>query len=347
MQLRSNVAVSTLAEELDRAVPDLLARYHVPGLSIAIIQNNALALTRGYGVRSQSDADRITVETVFEGASFSKPIFAAAALQLWEHGALDLDWPLAEYLPEPDRPEDPAIRQITARMVLSHTTGLPNWRREGGRLRTLRPPGTTLTYSGEGFVYLQQVVEHLTGESLDPHVRRTVLAPLGMSATSYLWRDTYDALAAQPHRDDGSPRSRYESKDANAAASVHTTPRDLAYLIQAILATTSGQPTILRPETVAEMLRPQVRLARHPSVAWGLGWGLQHTPAGESFWHNGDNPGFKNFAIGYPAEQFGVVIMTNGDNGTAVYKRLLRTLIGGTYPAFAIINSLSLRDQDP
>jgi hypothetical protein len=93
------------------------------------------------------------------------------------------------------------------------------------------------------------------------------------------------------------------------------------------------------------MLRPQVRLPQHPALAWGLGWGLQETAAGVAFWHWGDNPGFKAFAVGFPRRRFGLVLMANGDNGLAVAQILLTTIVGGAYPQFGVLGALTLREE--
>jgi len=93
----------------------------------------------------------------------------------------------------------------------------------------------------------------------------------------------------------------------------------------------SGAPG-LRPETRAEMLRPQTRVSEE--ISWGLGWGLQQTPAGNAFWHWGNNPGAKSFAIGYAKEGIGVVVLTNSDNGMRLCARAIPAAIGGGEPAY-------------
>ena len=101
----------------------------------------------------------------------SKPLFTYAALQLVESGKLDLDTPLDHYLPSPYLPDDPRTGEITPRMVMAHTTGLPNWRkggwRAGGPLPLRFPPGTRFSYSGEGYLYLQRAVPHQVDTSTE------------------------------------------------------------------------------------------------------------------------------------------------------------------------------------
>ena len=146
-----------------------MKEHHVPGVAIVGIENRHIAWERQYGVRTAGKPDEVRGDTVFEAASMSKPLAAYAALKLAEQGKLDLDRPLYEYLHEPYLKDEPLHRKITARMVMSHTTGFPNWR-PGGWLGS-EPltvdfePGTKSGYSGEGFLYLQRVLGHTSRAS--------------------------------------------------------------------------------------------------------------------------------------------------------------------------------------
>src|SRR5438045_2328622 len=124
MSFPRNSRGPALIRRLDSVVPALLRAEGVPGLSLALIDNGALAGRRAFGVKNTLTAEPVEVNTVFWGASLSKPIVAYAALRLWEEGLLDLDQPLRAYVPAPDACGDPRIDQITARMVMSHTSGL-------------------------------------------------------------------------------------------------------------------------------------------------------------------------------------------------------------------------------
>jgi len=132
----------------------------------------------------------VTNETVFEAASLSKPVFAYGVLKLVDQGKLDLDTPLNKYLGNNyDVVDDPRINLITARHVLSHTSGFPNWR-DNDRTKNLLihfTPGDKWSYSGEGMVYLSKVIEKITGLSLEDFMQQTVLQPLGMTSSSYIW----------------------------------------------------------------------------------------------------------------------------------------------------------------
>jgi CubicO group peptidase (beta-lactamase class C family) len=157
--------------DLGRSIERASKRVGVPGVSAALVERGAVAWSEGFGVFRGDRSGRIAAETVFAVASLSKPPFAHLVVRLCNGGLLDLDTPLAEFYPEPYDaygldPHAPALKQITARQVLCHSSGLGNWEDEDmGRIGF--PPGSRWHYSGEGYVYLQAVVEHLTGSSLE------------------------------------------------------------------------------------------------------------------------------------------------------------------------------------
>ena len=130
---------------------------------------------------------------------------------------------------------DERYKKITARIVLSHGTGLPNW---GGEQLTLRfEPGTAYGYSGEGFVFLQKVLERVTGRSLDELARREVFRPLGMTRSSFVWQERFagDAAYGKDWLWNVAPANRYTEAEANAAASLLTTATDYAKFVAAVL----------------------------------------------------------------------------------------------------------------
>ena len=174
---------------LARDIPQLLRESDVPGLSIALVQAGRVVWTRAYGTVGDSARTPLDPGTVFEAASMSKPVFAYIVMRLADRGELHLDRPLYEILEYPRLAHDDRYKRITARIVLSHGTGLPNW---GGDTLTLRfDPGTEYGYSGEGFVFLQKTLERLTGRSLDELARVEVFEPLGMTRSSYVWQPRF------------------------------------------------------------------------------------------------------------------------------------------------------------
>src|SRR5687768_1766307 len=164
--------------------PIQLAMQHgeVPGLAMALARRGSVEIAT-FGVREHGNPDPVTAETIFPAQSITKPVVAYAILKLMERGVLDLDTPLSEYLPEPYLPDQPDALSITVRHVLSHQVGFPNWRPRGEELRMKWPAGTRYSYSGEGYLYLQRVVEHITGQAWDAYLRDHLFEPLGMHSS--------------------------------------------------------------------------------------------------------------------------------------------------------------------
>ena len=152
-------------------------------------------------------------------------------------------------------PKDPQAATITVRQVLSHTTGLPNWRNVKQPLKTHFPPGEKFSYSGEAFLWLQRVVQAKTGEGIDTLAQRLVFGPLRMRRSSFVWRPEFDANFADPHDADLVPVPKYKSPTAKVAGSLQTTAADYARFLLAVM---SGAR--LKPATARLWLRPQVRL---------------------------------------------------------------------------------------
>jgi len=342
MQVPLRNVDQTTIRRLKKTVPDVMKKADVPGVSLALIKDGKTYWVHSFGVKNTETQQPVTNDTVFEAASLSKPVLAYAVLKLVDERKIDLDTPLTRYLPGTyDVSGDDRINQITARIVLSHRTGFPNWRGDGP-LKIYFKPGEHFSYSGEGFVYLGKVVEHITGMPLNDFIKKTVFDPLGMTSSSYIWRPDYDERAATGHNGDEKIQKKYKPKQVNAAASLHTTASDYARLIEAIL-----NGTGLKPATRKAMLTAQVAVdpectnctntepkTLSREVFWGLGVGLQKTAQGQSFWHWGDNGAFKCYMVAYIKQKTGLVMFTNSENGLAIREDVVETALGGAQPAF-------------
>lgn len=295
----------------------------IVGMSVATVEDGAIASTHHFGVRDVTSGVPVDDVTVFEAASLTKPVVAYTALRLVDRGELDLDAPLLDVVAYDRLADDPLAPTITARMVLSHTSGLPNW--GGTPLERNFEPGRAWGYSGEGYVLLGRVLEEISGRRLDDLVGRECFDPLGMTSSSLLWRDDYAETTATGHDLIGDPTDKRRPDTENAAASLHTTARDYAIFLAAAL---TGRG--LSPDRFAEMQQPlgQVQgwgskeAASH--LQWGLGWGLQPTQAGgNALWHWGDNGAFRCFVWGDPATGRGLVYFTNNVVGHNVLEDML------------------------
>lgn len=343
-QLRTHANKDELVAQLERSIPQLMKDGEVPGLAIALIRDSKVLWQRGFGVKNVETLEPVNEQTVFEAASLSKPVFAYAVLRMVDQGRLDLDTPLTKYLPGAYVEDDPRVNLITARMVLSHRTGFPNWRPRGGPLRIHFTPGEKFSYSGEGFVFLQKVLERIMGQPLDLLMRKTVFEPLGMSSSSYVWLDSFDKQKATGHNPAGAANERRRPVEANAASSLQTTVGDYSRFLIAVM-----NGTGLKKASAREMLRAHVsvdeggsnaiergtgRLSRE--IAWGLGWGLEQTAGGKAFWHWGsNNDDVRCFTLAYEKEKAGLVVFTNSGNGLSIVSEIVSQALGGAHPSFA------------
>jgi len=347
LPLKKSVKREEMASRLEQLIPRLMKEGVVPGLSILVIRDGKVFWQQQFGVKNAETREPVDADTVFEAASLSKPVVAYAVLKLADSGKLDLDTPLVKYLPGAYMESDERLNQITARRVLTHTTGFPNWRR-GNQLTINFKPGERFSYSGEGFVYLQKTIEHLMGEPLDAIIKKLVFEPLGMTSSSYVWQGGYESRKAYGHDPFGKVTGRRKPTEANAAASLNTTAQDYAKFVIAVM-----NGTGLKKETAREMLMPQVKVQEgctdcinkpgtgqlSSTISWGLGWGLQRTEDGDSFWHWGDsNNDVQAYVVAYPKQKMGVVIFTDSGNGHSIIPEILKEAIGGQQPAIAWLN---------
>jgi len=344
-ELKDSAPLENLIADLEKQIPKLMEEARVPGLSIAIIQDAKLLWRRGFGVKDRASKAPVDNDTVFEAASVSKTVFAYVVMKLCEKGVMNLDTPLTKYTSERFLKDDPWLDLITARHVLSHTSGFQNWRSKKEPLKIHFTPGEKFSYSGEGYSYLQSVVTHLTGHvnpedcapfeaglevcatDIDVYLKANVLDPFGMASSGYLWNDTIETHMARGHDSEGKPSeiNRRPTGPAvaryAAAGGLCTTPTDYAKFLIEVIEPKPSDAFRLHKDSLLEMLRPQVKVNDWSS--WALGWRIQHTEKGDFIIHGGGNPGFSCFVAASVERKSGVVIMTNGDNGYLVIDKLL------------------------
>ncbi len=316
--------------QVDRFVQAYMEYLKIPGLSLALIKDGAIVYHRGFGIKSTATGEKVTDSTLFEAASMTKPVFAYTVHRLVDRGVLDLDTPLFTYLPYPDAAHDERYKRITARMVLSHTTGFPNWR-NGPQLNIEFDPGTKFGYSGEGFEYLKAVVGKLTGKDPEQVVVEEVLGPLGMDNAYLSWRPQMEALTAFAHSGEhNTPSPKGKPEKAGMAYSLHV---DAGTYAKFQLALIEGRG--LSAARLADMFKPH----SHPTEwggdgappASGLGLFITETPCGTSYGHGGRNGGyFTSQSEVYRGRKVGYVFLTNNDQGPRFEKPLQTFLIEGT-----------------
>jgi CubicO group peptidase (beta-lactamase class C family) len=337
-------ANAALRVKADPVIRRLMGEGDVAGLSIVVIRRGTIASEKAYGFANAETRAPLTGQAIFESASLGKPIFAYAVLRLVDAGVLSLDVPLQQCLAEPmddDRMSDDRMKRITARMVLAHSTGFQNEVMPGQTLAVHFTPGSRFSYSGAGFLYLERVIEKLTGKALPALMQELVFTPLGMRDSGYVWIPEFETRKAFGHRASGRVAERRRPTVATVAT-LHTTPADFARFM---IATMKG--TGLKPATARAMLSAQSAVDEScynclkpgsgkisTALSWGLGWGIQRTPRRTAFWHWGENNGeFQNFAIG-DHNGDGVVVFTNSGNGFSIMPEVISAVLGGDHPAF-------------
>jgi CubicO group peptidase (beta-lactamase class C family) len=357
--------------DLLRTVPRLLELASVPGLALATVDEGGI-FPKASGRACLEPRRAAGDGTVFEAASLGKPIFAYAVLRLVDAGRLDLDRPLYDYLAAPEA-NTPRMRRVTTRHVLTHTSGLPNWRHEPGPLAPATEPGETYTYSGEGFFYLQRVVERVTGRPIARLLREEVLEPLGMRESSWVWRPEFDSRMAVGYDEGGAPAEVYAAigRRTEIIAREWGNPiedwryEDAVRTVPLVNPAWPVLPVYMVPNVAASLLttardyaRFLSRLVAQPpgaglalgsatyqamttpqvrinsALAWGLGWGVQEDEYGRTLWQWGANNGFRNFTVADPTNGRAIVVLTNSGNGPRVYERVIVALTGHDHPAF-------------
>ncbi|MBL8329827.1 MAG: beta-lactamase family protein [Rubrivivax sp.] len=344
-------AASSANRSLDTAVQELMRRGQVPGLAVAVIRGGRVVHSRAYGIavpRSDVRSERpLRTDSILYAASLTKATFAWMVMQLVQEGALDLDASLPQLLREPlpayaayaDLAADERWRQITLRQLLSHSSGLPNWRvfMPGGRLEFSFAPGERYVYSGEGIQLAQLVVEERTGQPLTQLMQQRVFGPLGMQDTSLIWQDRFRDRVAMGFAADGSLRAQRMASRARAAGSMVTTLDDYARFMAAVL-----RREALSSAAHRQMLAPQIRIEsprQFPShwpgrtevnqaigLAAGLGWIVHRSPRGRVFFKEGNDDGTHNFALGFADTGDGLVLLANSSRGETIFYPLVELL---------------------
>lgn len=315
----------------------------MPAVSIAIIRDGELAWRRAFGVKDTGTNEPVDFDTVFAACSDTKPVFAYGVVKLHEKGVLNLDTPLTKYTSRRIT-ADPRVELITARHVLNHTTGFPNWR-QGSDLPIQFTPGSQFQYSGEGFSYLQSVVVEITGQSFQDFMRDNILLPLGMTSSRVDWDMDYVRQIAKPHDENGKRiagkfytlPSASEAAEGlaryGAAATLMTTPTDYAKFLLEFLNPKPADNFRLNESSRKEMLRPQVK----KSSGWeGLAWALEQHEGTSIFTHAGQDAGWYCVTAGSPERRSGLMVMLNGDTYVPFLMKMLANPAGPPLPPESI-----------
>jgi len=353
-------AAPTLESALDTQVPKALQQYSVPGAAVALIRGGKVVWMRGYGVADPANARPITADTLFNVGSISKTATAWGVVRLVEDRKLDLDKPIDDYLHRWHIPPSQFdARQVTARRLLSHTSGISqhgyggsdpakpippiedslNGKTGTGAVQLVAVPGSGFSYSGANYMILQLAIEEITGEPFQKYMATRVFAPLGMKASHFdlppnasLMATPFDAFAKPL------PVLRYHEL---SAAGLVTSLRDLATLTAASLPSNASKGRVLKATALTTMQNPMPnskwtdRDPYGPNPQYGLGFTVRPYQFAEhlGIGHGGTNNGWESLIQLIPDTGDGIVIMTNSSNGSAVIANVLcawrRSAVGG------------------
>lgn len=322
---------------IDDYIEKNMAERDIPGLSLAIINQGEVVYTNSYGYAQMVTKKPVTSKTIFEGASISKPLFAYFVMTFVEEGQLDLDRPLHDYLPHPDLADDPRIETMTARMVLSHRGGFPNWREDepDKKLRIKFDPGSDYLYSGEGYQYLALVlreIEQTDWVGLEAIFQERVAQPLGMTHTVFIQTPYTRQYKAEPYDVNGEAIAWEDSytflkEDGNfyAPSSIHSEPADFSKWMIAVM-----NGALLTAESYEQLLAPHSQLPSDEiPTSYTLGFITPHLPFTNLYAHSGNNVGFTSWFALDIKRDWGFVMFTNSDNGETFGEALFFYLFAG------------------
>jgi len=343
-QLQSDLIVVEGDPIEKTTLDELMRKHHVPGVSIAVIRNGKIDWAHGFGFADVESKRKVTTQTLFQAASISKPVAAVAALSMVQDGLLDLDEDVNLKFKSWKVPTNKFTDQhpVTLRQLLSHTggtnvLGLPGYARNAklpttidvleGRgntdpVRVDGPPGINWRYSDGGYIIIGQLMEDVAGKPFPEIVRERVFEPVGMTHSTYLQPlpRAKEVDAATAYATNGSKiKGRYRNYPEIGAAGLWTTAEDLARFVLAIQQSRAGKTDSLLSRRLAkEMLTP---------VKSRYGLGAYLSEDGKRFGHGGTNRGFRirgsnrGFRTRLSAsinDGWGIVILTNGDGGSAL-----------------------------
>lgn len=325
----------TFRREFEHRLPLWMAESHVPAVAITLIENNTVVFSKVYGF--QKDRIPVSDSTVFNVASLTKPVITMLTLKLVSIKQWNLDEPLWHYWTDPDLRLDERHKRLTTRMVLSHTTGLPNWRwtQDKNKLAFQFDPGSTYQYSGEGFEYLRRAIEAKMKKPIEDLCRDYIFSDCEMNATRFGWSGEFTGRFAEWHDKNGQLIGGDEARtrSVSAADDLMCTISDYAKFVVSVL----NQSGLTQP-VFEEMISAQARI--NEEIDQGLGWTvIRGLPAEEyALYHGGADKGVRTAVLIFPKSKRAIIVFSNGEGGVDIVRKMIRTSIKS---GELIINKLS------
>ena len=330
-------------------VAELMEEFGVPGVSVAVIQDFKIHWAKAYGVADVETGQLVDIETMFQAASISKPVAAMGVLRAVQDGLFSLDDDINDILDSwtLDGREFTRNRPVTPRTLTSHTSGLgdgfgfPGYDPEqplpttvqileGHELSNVgsvfmeREPLTFFEYSGGGVTVMELALSDVRRRPFVDVLQEGVLAPIGMTRSSYAQpiSPEHNQNAARAHDNNGESRGpKWHVYPEHAAAGLWTTPTDLARLIIEVQRSASGESNrVLSQSMIQEMLNP---VGVGP---FAVGFTVSKVGEGWYFSHGGSNWGFRALMLAHKVKGYGLVVMTNADQGSTVINEISRRI---------------------
>ena len=325
---------------------EVLKRYHVPGLSVAVIYDYQVLWTKAYGVADVETGALVTENTLFQAASMSKPVAAMASLKAVQLGKFGLDEDVNSILKSWKLPGNPFAGGIavTPRMLMSHTSGtgdgfgfpgydpgtaLPTQQQilDGqtpsslGPVRLVRPALSASQYSGGAVQIEQLLLTDAVGVPFAQLMQDWVLGPIGMNHSTFEQPlpATLQVGAARAHDSAGKAMGvKWHVYPEQAAAGLWTTAGDYARFMVDVQKTLAGRSNAVLNRVMMQNMITPVGVG-----PFAVGFRITQKGQGWYFDHSGTNWGFHSEAVAHVAKGYGVVVMTNGDNGEAVTSEIV------------------------
>ena len=332
---------AAIAGRLEQVIEREMRVQRLPIVGIALIDDQDVVWSRGFGIVDSASHRTAGPETVFRVGSVSKLFTDVAIMQLVEQGKVDLDTPVTRYLPD-FHPNNPYDRPITLRQLMSHRSGLVREPPVGSyfdstspplattiaslnRTTLVYPPETHTKYSNAAIATVGYVLERVSGRPFAQALSAAVLQPLGMSASGFeptpaLTRDLAPAtMWTLDGRRFAAPTFQL---GISPAGSMYTTVTDLARFVSALFANGRGQNgQLLKPETIAQMWTPQfARPGDHEG--YGIGFRIGALDGHRTVGHDGAIYGFATTLAALPDEKLGVIVVTTRDGANATVDRI-------------------------
>ena len=330
-------------------VAELMEEFGVPGVSVAVIQDFKIHWAKAYGVADVETGQLVDIETMFQAASISKPVAAMGVLRAVQDGLFSLDDDINDILDSwtLDGREFTRNRPVTPRTLTSHTSGLgdgfgfPGYDPEqplpttvqileGHELSNVgsvfmeREPLTFYEYSGGGVTVMELALSDVRRRPFVDVLQEGVLAPIGMTRSSYAQpiSPEHNQNAARAHDNNGESRGpKWHVYPEHAAAGLWTTPTDLARLIIEVQRSARGESNrVLSQSMIQEMLNP---VGVGP---FAVGFTVSKIGEGWYFSHGGSNWGFRALMLAHKVKGYGLVVMTNADQGSTVINEIGRRI---------------------